>query len=546
MAGARATEGETLETLPAGVFLAGRISGERAMDAQVEEGGLAGARAAAFCGLGPTPDAGATPPADQEYHPPVRPGAPGQGKRFVCFCEDVTDQDLETAIAEGYESSELLKRYSTVSMGPCQGKMCAANAIRFAAHTRGQTGSEMGKTTSRPPVVPVKLGALAGQSMEPVQVTPIHEWHQERGARMMVAGLWLRPEHYGDPIAEVRAVRERVGLIDVSTLGKLQFTGPGAPNLLEGLYANTWRGLRQGRVRYGVMCNDEGVVLDDGVGAHLGDEEWYMTTTSSGATSVFEWIQWWVQSGWGEGVHVLDLTEAFAAFNLSGPEARAVLQKLTGCDLSNRAFPHLRVRTAEVAGAPCRLLRLGFTGELSFEIHCPSASALGVWEALMAAGEEFAMVPFGMEAQRVLRLEKGHLIVGQDTDATSDALAAGLDWAVKLDKGDFLGQRELVRVAAADPGPRLVGFKMVRPDLVPEEGEQIVAPGADQKLEIVGWVTSSRFSPTLQEAIGLCWLPAAMAAEEGTVFTIHLDGNLEEARVHHGAFYDPRGERLKM
>ena len=136
--------------------------------------------------------------------------------------------------------------------------------------------------------------------------------------------------------------------------------------------------------------------------------------------------------------------------------------------------------------------------------------------------------------------------MGQDTDATSDALAAGLDWAVKLDKGDFLGQRELVRVAAADPGPRLVGFKMVRPDLVPEEGEQIVAPGADGKLEIIGWVTSSRFSPTLQEAIGLCWLPAAMAAEEGTVFTIHLDGNLEEARVHHGAFYDPRGERLKM
>ena len=166
--------------------------------------------------------------------------------------------------------------------------------------------------------MPVTLGALAGQNMEPVQTTPIHQWHLDHGANMMVAGLWLRPNHYGDPTAETVCVRERVGLIDVSPLGKLQLTGPGVPELLERIYTNQWHNLRVGRVRYGVMCTDEGVVLNDGVCAHLKDEAWYMTTTSTGATAVFEWLQWWLQSGWGEGVHLTDLTDTYSAFNLGG------------------------------------------------------------------------------------------------------------------------------------------------------------------------------------------------------------------------------------
>jgi sarcosine oxidase subunit alpha len=382
--------------------------------------------------------------------------------------------------------------------------------------------------------------------MEPVQVTPIHGWHLDHGATMMAAGLWLRPEHYGDPAAEVRAVRERVGLIDVSTLGKLELTGPGVPDLLERIYVNQWRKLARGRVRYGVMCNDEGVVLDDGVCAHLRDELWYMSTTSSGATAIYEWMQWWLQSGWGEGVHVTDVTEAYGAFNLAGPHARAVLQKLTDRRLDNDAFGYMRVRSAEVAGAPCRILRIGFTGELSYELHCPSGYALGLWEALLDAGHEFDIIPFGLEAQRILRLEKAHIIVGQDTDAISDALSADMAWAVKLNKPDFLGKRELVRIAAEGPKQRLVGFVMARRDVVPDEGMQIVAPRSRGKPEIMGWVTSSRFSLTLKGAIGLCWLPADVAAREGAPFTIDMNGSLEEARVHHGAFYDPEGKRLRM
>ena len=539
------------DALPPDLFVAGRVAGTQAVDTQVLEGRLAGTNAAAFVGQGENSSAEETADlAGRKAGEPVRTSAhvlvSGKKKRFVCFCEDVTDEDLKTAVAEGYDSMELLKRYSTISMGPCQGKMCSMNTLHLCARANGWPVQETGRTTSRPPIGSVTLGALAGQQMEPVQVTPVHAWHLDRGAKMLVAGRWLRPEQYGDPAAEVKAVRERVGLIDVSPLGKLKLTGPGVPTLLERLYINRWRKLAVGHVRYGVMCNDEGVIIDDGVCAHVKAKEWYVSTTSTGATGAFEWIEWWVQSGWGEGVHVTNLTETYSAFNLAGPRSREVLAKLTDRDLSSEKFAYMRVRSAKVAGAPCRILRIGFTGELSYEIHCPSGYALPVWEALMEAGREFDMVPFGVEAQRVLRLEKGHLIVGQDTDALSDAFSADLAWAVKLDKKDFLGKRALLRISEQGLKQRLVGFKMVRQGTVPEEGLQVVRPGIDGKMEIIGWISSSRFSPTLGEAIGLCWLPAELADQNGASFTLYRNGTLEEARVHHGAFYDPNGERLRM
>ncbi len=535
--------------LRAGFLVAGRVNGLHEVEGQTLDGRRAGLEAAAQLGLGAGPDAGLAEQLQvlrQAQSP--RSYAPvavaGEGKRFVCLCEDVTDVDVQTAVAEGFESPELLKRYSTISMGPCQGKMCGMNALHLCARARGLAVGQTGRTTARPPVNPLSLGVLAGQHLEPVQYTPVHQWHLDHGARMMGAGLWMRPEHYGDAAAEVRAVRERVGLIDVSTLGKLQFTGKGAPALLERVYVNQWRKLGLGRARYGVICNDEGVVLDDGVGARLGEEEWYMTTTSSGAAAVFELIQWWMQAGWGKGVHLTDLTEAFAAFNLAGPQSRAVLQELTQADLSNEAFPYMHARQAAVAGVPCRLLRLGFTGELSYEIHCPAGYGLHLWEALMAAGAQFGISPFGVEAQRVLRLEKAHIIIGQDTDALADAFSAGLEGLVKMDKPDFLGKRSLMRVADTGVQQRLAGFKMAQPGLVPEEGLQIVER-RQGKLEIIGWITSSRFSPTLGETVGLCWLPAALAGQGGAAFSIYREGQLLEARVHHHAFYDPEGERVR-
>ena len=531
---------------PPGIYVAGRAAGIHAVDSQIDAAQQTGSNAAAFAGFGEFDESTA-----RSFHvlEPRRTServcVPGKKKRFVCYCEDVTDADVETAIAEGYNSIELLKRYSTISMGPCQGAMCSMNTLHLCARANSWTVQETGTTTARPPATPVTLGALAGQNMEPVQTTPIHQWHLDQDAHMMVAGLWLRPNHYGDPAAEALCVRDRVGLIDVSPLGKLQLTGPGVPELLERIYINQWRDLRVGWVRYGVMCNDEGVVLNDGVCAHLREDTWYMTTTSTGATTIFEWLQWWLQSGWGEGVHLTDLTDTYSAFNLAGPQSRAVLEKLTERNLTNKAFPYMRIRSAKIADVTCRLLRIGFTGELSYEVHCPSGYALHVWEALMDAGREFGIVPFGVEAQRILRLEKAHIIVGQDTDAMSDPLSANMAWAVKLNKPDFLGKPSLMRIFAEGPKQLLVGFKMVDPNVVPAEGLQIVAPEADGRLEIIGWVTSSRFSPTLEEGIGLCWLPADIASQNGESFTIRMDGYLKEARVHHGAFYDPDGERLR-
>ena len=532
---------------PPGIYVVGRAAGIHAVDSQIDAAQRAGSNAAGFAGFGELDESAAPSSGISEpRRTSDRVCVPGKKKRFVCYCEDVTDEDVETAIAEGYDSIELLKRYSTISMGPCQGAMCSMNTIHLCARANGWSVQETGTTTARPPTTPVTLGALAGQNMEPVQTTPIHQWHLDHGADMLVAGLWLRPNHYGDPAAEAICVREQVGLIDVSPLGKLQLTGPGVPKLLERIYTNQWDNLRVGRVRYGVMCNDEGVVLNDGVCAHLQDETWYMTTTSTGATTVFEWLQWWLQSGWGEGIHLTDLTDTYSAFNLAGPQSRVVLEKLTERNLSNKAFPYMRIRSATVADVPCRLLRLGFTGELSYEVHCPSGYALHVWEALMAAGREFGIAPFGVEAQRILRLEKGHIIVGQDTDAMSDPLSANIAWAVKLDKPDFLGKPSLMRISTEGPKQLLVGFKMAEPDVVPDEGLQIVETEADGRLKIVGWVTSSRFSPTLEEAIGLCWLPPGIASQDGASFTIRMDGHLAEARVHHGAFYNPDGERLRM
>lgn len=556
-AGAKAVWDETRAEilpaqLPASIYVAGRAAGTHNVETQMLEGTLRGREAAARAGSG-APPAGADRATlegrktAEGRRTSGRVINPGHHKRIVCYCEDVTDKDIETAIAEGYSSLELLKRYATVTMGPCQGKMCAVNAIHLCARANGKGVQETGTTTFRQPTTPVPLGVLAGQHMEPEQVTPIHAWHLAHGAKMMLAGLWRRPLHYGNPLAEVQAVRERVGLIDVSTLGKLRFTGPGAGALLDKLYINTIGNLKPGRVRYGVMCNDEAVVLDDGVTARVGENEWYTTTTTSGASAMFESIQWWMQSGWGEGVHLADVTEAYAAFNLAGPQARAVLQKLTRLDLSNAAFSYMNARDTEVAGVPCRLLRIGFTGELSYEIHCPTSYAVQLWEALMEAGKDFGLAPFGVEAQRILRLEKGHIIISQDTDATTDPMAADLGWAVKLDKPDFLGKRSLVRIAATAPKQKLVGFTLDKANLVPDEGTQCVRLDATGKPEIIGYVTSCRYSPTLKQTIGLCWLPAELAAQAGATFTIRLtDGQaFEQAQVHHGPFYDPQGARLK-
>jgi sarcosine oxidase subunit alpha len=545
--------GEFLPTqLPPSVFAAGRLNSSYSPRLETLEGQLAGVAAAAAVGYssGKAVENLQHQVAALKQEEPVRTSRliyiPGGKHQFVSFDEDVTVKDVRDAIAEGYASMELLKRYSTVGMGPSQGKYESAAVMALAAEANRQSIAETGITTNRPPFSSIPLGALAGRLMEPVKVTPMHRWHVAQGAKMMVAGLWKRPEHYADPAAEVIATRNQLGLIDVSTLGKIQLRGPDVPNLLEMLYTNRWQKLGVGRARYGIMCNEEGIVSDDGVAARLDEDSWYITATSSGVTATYENLLWNLQSGWNFKVHVYNLTDTYAAMNLTGPRARQVLQPLTDIDLSNEAFPYMAARRGQIAGVPAIVLRIGFTGELGYELHVPAGYGLYLWQTLLEAGAPYGITPFGVEAQRIMRLEKGHFIVGQDTDGLTDPFMADLDWAVKMGKRDFVGKPSLVRVQRRGVSHKLVGYQMVNAAVVPEEANQIVVPNPHRPigLEIIGRVTSARYSPTLQQSIGLCWLPLQYC-EPGSEFTVRIRGELHQGRVVPLPFYDPAGKRLR-
>lgn len=462
---------------------------------------------------------------------------------MVDFSEDVSSTDLHTAVTEGYDSAELAKRYTTATMGPAQGKLETINAIACVAEATGATIAETGTTTWRPLYVPTTLGALAGRSFQPVRYSPMQPWHEQHGARPLVAGAWIRPDDYGDPHAEVRAVREGVGIIDVTPIGKLDLRGPDVAKLLNLLYVNKWSKLGVGRVRYGAMCTDDGVVFDDGVTGRLGEEHYLMSTTSSGAAAVWEWVENWLQTEHPDWqVHVTPVTTSYASINVAGPRSRELVGRLTeGVDLSAESFGYMQVRTGRVAGVDdCVLWRIGFTGELSYELHVPADYGLHVWHALLEHGTDLGITPFGVEAQRILRLEKGHIIVGQDTDGLTKAYSAGLDWAVKLDKEDFVGKPELAWQQEQGDGLRLVGVQPDEASTVPPEASQILHRDGS----IAGRITSSRYSPTLHRSIGLAQLVPALA-QPGTALAVRLpDGSTITARVtEHLAHVDPEGTR---
>ncbi len=470
---------------------------------------------------------------------------------IVDFSEDVSSKDLVGAAAEGFDSVELLKRFTTATMGPSQGKLETVNTVAVLAEARGETIEEVGTTVWRPPYAPITLGALAGRIFEPVRVSSIQPWHEANGAVDILAGAWKRPEHYGDPAAEVMNTRTNVGIIDVTPLGKLDLQGPDVPKLLSQLYTNKWMQLPVGSVRYGIMCAEDGVVLDDGVTARLGDEHYLMTTTSSGAATIWEWAENWLQTEHPEWqVHVTPVTTGLCSINIAGPNSRTLLGRLCpDIDLDPDAFPYMHVRTGTVAGVDdCIAWRIGFTGELSYEIHVPSGYGLHVWNALLDAGADLGIKPFGLEAQRIMRLEKGHFIVGQDTDGLTKAPSTGLAPLIKLDKDDFAGKAELgwaldEFASAESKAPRLVAIQPTDPTVVPHEASQIVRAGTN---EILGRITSSRMSPTLGRSICLGQV-AIDAAAPGTMLTIVLaDGTRTTAEVMaRHAHFDPEGERLR-
>ena len=469
--------------------------------------------------------------------------APKTGcKQVVCFCEDVTTKDIALSLDEGFSSLELSKRYTTVTMGPCQGRMCHRNSGLVIADQLGldPDSQRVGVTTSRPPHNPTSFSLLAARGYEPVKRTSTHHWHAEHGGKMLWAGDWKRPYDYGDGDSEVDAVHESLGLIDVSTLGKLIVRGPDAAAFLERLYPNRFGDMKLARVRYGIVCGDDGSIIDDGTVARLSEQEYYVTTTSSGAGGMEQWFTWW-NAVWKMDCEIVNVTSTIAAFNLAGPNARTALSTLTDFDLSNEAFPYLGAGHAQIAGVPCLVLRIGFVGELGYELHLPAAAGEHLWEKLMEAGEPYAVKPFGLEPQRVLRLEKMHIIVGQDTNAESNPLEAGMPWIVKLDKeSDWIGRYAIEWYKRRGNRLTLVGWEAQNGG-VPIEGTQVV--GADG--QPAGRITSSRFSRRLGKAIGIAWLPVEQS-EEGTAIRISdPKGSTIPATVTHKAFYDPDGERLR-
>jgi sarcosine oxidase subunit alpha len=509
--------------LPEGVYAAGEVAGADGDEAAAISGELAGRQAAeiqAQLSDAPAPDVVVAPAVS---------GADRGGKCFACICEDVTSKDVHLSIEEGYDSIELSKRYTTVTMGPCQGRMCQLPAVRLMAQETGQSLADVGVTTARPPWVSVPMGILGGRPVEPAKRSSIHGRHRELGATVKWAGDWRRAYDYGDPEGEALAVNRAAGLIDVSTLGKLIVRGPDAGEFLDRLYPNRFSNLKPGRIRYGVISSDAGRIVDDGTICRIDDETFYVTTTSSGAGAVEEWFGWW-QATWGDRVHLTDVTQGLSAVNLAGPKAREIMGAITDLDCSNDAFPYLDGQQGQIAGVRCLILRIGFVGEVGYEIHFPAAYGEHVWDALLTAGTPHGLRPFGLEPQRILRLQKMHILVGQDTDSESTPFGAAMSWIVKLDKEqDFIGKWALEHYAQHTPTTALVGFTMV---VLDEHG----APA--------GQVTSSRHSPVLERTIGMAWVPEALA-RDGARITISDEGKTLGAEIQTRPFYDPEGEVLR-
>jgi sarcosine oxidase subunit alpha len=468
---------------------------------------------------------------------------------FVDLQNDVTAADLDLAVREGFGAIEHVKRYTTAGMGTDQGKLGNLNVAAAIAAARGQDPTTVGLTTARPPYVPVTLGAVAGAEVaglfDPVRETPMQAWHVEAGAVFEPVGQWQRPRSYpraGEDLEaavrrEVLAVRRQAGLLDASTLGKIDVQGPDAATFLERIYVNNWAGLRVGRCRYGLMLDEQGMVFDDGVTARLAPDRFHMTTTTGNAAAVLAWLENWRQTEWPDlKVWCTSTTEQWAVATLAGPLAAAILAELAP-DLGPLA--HMSWRDGRVAGLPARMFAVSFTGEPSFEINVAADHGLALWQAALRVGASYGLTPFGTDAMHLLRAEVGFIMVGQETDGTVTPVDLGYERMLSAKK-DFIGKRSLARPDTARTDRRqLVGLAPTDPRADVPEGAQLLAMPSATRSE--GHVTSSYHSPTLGRAIALALLERGRARHGETV-TIAFDGRRVPAMVVSPQFYKAEGD----
>ena len=456
----------------------------------------------------------------------------------VCLCEDVSLHDLEQAWDEGFRNTEILKRYSTTTMGPCQGAMCGRALSCFVRDRVG--ASTAGRTTARPPARAVTLETLAAGVHELFDKrTSLHEVHLAAGARMDRSGGWLRPLTYGDWREEYRAVRERVSVMDVGTLGKFTVAGPDAATLIDRIFPCRTDDLVAGSTRYVLSLDEAGYVMDDGLLCAVGDGTFYLNSTSGGAGRTDKRLRD-LADRMGLEIHVLDRTAQWGAINVAGPRARDLLERLTDDPIDATTLPYPGNAGITVAGIPCRAIRTGFVGELAFELHHPRSRGPDLWDALVREGSAWDLHPHGLDALELLRLEKGHIYLGQDTLPDDTPAKLRMNWAVAMDKDWFIGKRALERIAELPFTRKLVGLEFDRPpeNVAELRGAPLLVGG-----HVVGRVTSAERSIVLDRPIGLGWI---RASEGGFPAALDVAGEGGvRARAVPTPFYDPAGERLR-
>lgn len=526
---------------PTGVFAAGRVNGVYSLEGRLADGERAASEVAGFLGKkaktvsvashqGPSP----SHPYPFVHHP--------KGKNFVDFDEDIQIKDFINAAKEGFDNIELMKRFTTVGMGPSQGKHSNMNAIRILAKIRGLPVEKIGTTTARPFFHPTPMGHLGGRSFHSHRLTSIHGWHKAAGAFFVDVGAWSRPAYYQKSglskveviQQEAMAVRQSVGIIDGGTLGKIEVCGPDAAAFLERFYTGVYADQKVGQSRYVLLLDELGVVVDDGIATRLADELFFLTISTSNAAAVYREMQRWLQI-WQLNVGLVNVTGAYGLINVAGPNAAKVISKLVSIDVSDAAFPMGSAQTTEISGVPVRIVRAAFVAKQAYEIYMPTGHALSIWKALLEAGQSEGIRPFGTDTQRLLRLELGHHMPGYDTDGLTNPFEVRAEKALHMEKPFFIGKRSLEIIAKKPLTKVLVPFTLAADykGEMPQDCNLVIEAGG-----IKGRVTSISYSPAAKRIVGLAYV-APHQAELGNVFEIRTDnGSIAKATVAKTPFFN--------
>ena len=482
----------------------------------------------------------------------------GKCKPFVDFQNDATAKDIKLALREGFRSIEHVKRYTTTGMGTDQGKLGNMHALGIISDTSGVKMSDLGTTTFRPPYTPLTFGTIVGRNVgeffDIFRKTPMHDWHVDNNAEFENVGQWKRAWYYpkkGESLfdavqRESKAARDGAGILDASTLGKIDIQGSDASEFLNRVYTNAWSKLAIGKCRYGLMLNEDGMVYDDGVTTRLDENHYIMTTTTGGAATVLGKLEDYLQTEWPElDVYLTSVTDHFATISVCGPNSKKIVKKvIPDLDLSDEEFPHMSFKNAKIDNIKCRVMRISFTGEQSYEINIQANFGKSVWEKCMEAGKQFNITPYGTETMHLLRAEKGFIIVGQDTDATLTPIDLQMDWIVSKKKYDFIGKRSLYRSdTIREDRKQLVGIVTEDPREVLEEGAQIVADVSKKPVEMLGHITSSYFSPNLNKSIALGVVKGGKNMLGKKLF-IPMKNKIISVQVADPVFLDKENKRL--